>query len=383
VALLDLHQPPARLPRRLSTLVAETHACLDEVATRERALAPWTGTLRRLMSARTVAASTAIEGFVASHDDTIRLLEGQPSTAAPRETEDAIRDYRRAMDRVAGLAADREFEWRAPVLRDLHFLVTAAEPGSLPGRWREAEVHIQRGGGGAPYQPPPSSQVAGLMRAAATFQARSGDDPIIRAAMLHLHVAAVHPFTDGNGRTARVLQSLVLARARLLPLDVCSIETQLAADTAAYYGALRTTNGVHRLGGPEFYEPHRSVEAWLEFCLHAHVASARELLGEFVEAQQRAEFCLGLVRARELPDRLAHLLDQALVDLPLSNESHRRRQNVSMPTATQDLRRLVELRWLRRIGGGRSTHYVASPQLRGMWRRAQARPVSTPRARRS
>lgn len=366
-----LHAAPARLPRRLSTLLAETHACLDEVAVRERALAPWTGTLRRLMAARTVAASTAIEGFVASHHDTVRLLEGQASEAAPRQTEDAIRDYRRAMDRVAGLAADPEFEWRPAVLRDLHFLVTASDPHSAPGRWREVDVHIRRGPTGIPFQPPPAQQVTALMRAAATHQASSDDDPIVRAAMLHLHATAIHPFADGNGRTARVLQSLVLARARLLPLDVCSIESHLAGDTAAYYAALRTTNGVHRLGGPEFYDPDRSVEAWLEFCLHAHVASARSVLSEMEEAQRRAEFCLDLVRRRELPVRLAHVLDQALVDLPLSNESHRQRQNVSMPTATQDLRRLVDLGWLQRAGGGRSTHYTASPRLRTMWRRAR------------
>jgi hypothetical protein len=42
-----------------------------------------------------------------------------------------------------------------------------------------------------------------------------------------------------------------------------------------------------------------------------------------------------------------------------------------MPTATQDLRRLVDLGWLQRAGGGRSTHYTASPRLRTMWRRAR------------
>jgi Fic family protein len=364
-----IHEAPQRLPRQLSTLLAETHACLDQVAARERALAPWTGTLRRLIAARTVAASTAIEGFVASHHDTVRLLEGQTAEAAPRETEDAIRDYRRAMDRVAGLATDPEFEWRPSVIRELHFLVTAAASGDGPGRWRNVDVHVRRGEAGIPYDPPPAHQLALLMRAAVAYQASSGDDPIVRAAMAHLHIAAIHPFADGNGRTARVLHSLVLARARLLPLDVCSIESQLATDTAAYYAALRTTNGIHRLGGPEFYDPERSVTAWLEFCLRAHITAARTLVGEMDEARRRIDFCLELVRRRGLPDRLAHVLDQALVDLPLSNESHRLRQNVSMPTATQDLRRLADIGWLIRTGRGRSTRYEASPRLRALLRR--------------
>lgn len=369
----SLHTPPERLPRALSTLAATTHACLDDVAVQERALAPWTGTLRRLMAARTVSASTAIEGFSASEQDTARLMEGQSAEAAPTETEVAIRDYRRAMDRVAGLATDPEFAWQAGVARELHFLVTAGRAGSHPGRWREDEVYVRRGRDAIPYQGPPASDVPALMAAAARYQAGSEHDPLVRAAMVHLHVAAVHPFVDGNGRTARVLQSLVLARAQRLPLDVCSIESYLAANTDHYYAALRTTNGVHRLGGPEYYDPERSAEPWLEFCLNAHVESARALLGEMHAAQRRAQFCLNLTRGAGLPDRVAHAVDQALVDLPLSNESHRLRQNVSMPTATKDLGAAVMLGWLKRIGGGRSTHYQASSRLRSRWRRAEGK----------
>jgi Fic family protein len=369
-----IHEPPAVLPRGLSTLLAEVHACLDDVASSEHALAPWTGTLRRFMAARTVSASTAIEGFVASHRDTVRLLERQAARTAPRSTEDAILDYSRAMDRVGSLAVDPEFEWRPALCRDLHFLVTASDPASRPGRWRDADVHVHRGPGGIVYEPPPAHAVAGLMREATRYQARTrGEDPIVRAAMLHLHVTAIHPFADGNGRTARVLQSLVLARARLLPLDVCSIESQLAADTEAYYSALRSTNGIHRLGGADFYDPARSVEGWLEFCLRAHLASAQDLVGEMRQAQQRTAFCLELVRRHGLADRFAHVLDQALLQLPLSNESHRERQNVSMPTATLDLRRLVDLGWLDRVGRTRATHYVASAKLRAMWKRASDR----------
>ncbi len=366
---------PSPLPRHLAERVAETHTWLDEVAAEERALAPWTGTLRRVMGARVVGASTAIEGFSATHQDTVRLIEGQRSAAAPPETEEAIRDYRRAMDRVAGLAVDTEFEWRPSVVRDLHFLVTAGSRRSQPGRWRDEEVHVRRGADAIPYQAPPADDVPRLMRSAAEYQSCSDDDALIRAAMVQLHVAAVHPFLDGNGRTARVLQSLVLARARLLPLDVCSIETYLAANTDQYYAALRTTNGVHRLGGAEYYDPTRSAVPWLEFCLEAHIESSKALAEEMRTARRRTTFCRDLARRHGLPDRIAQVLDQALVELPISNESHRQRQNVSMPMATKDLGSLVDLGLLRRLGAGRSTRYEASPRLRAMWRRAErARP---------
>jgi Fic family protein len=54
---------------------------------------------------------------------------------------------------------------------------------------------------------------------------------VVRAAMAHLHLVSVHPFGDGNGRIARIVQSLVLAREGLLSPEFASIEEYLGKHT--------------------------------------------------------------------------------------------------------------------------------------------------------
>ena len=61
---------------------------------------------------------------------------------------------------------------------------------------------------------------------------------MVRGAMAHLNLAMIHPFRDGNGRMARCLQTLMLARERILSPEWMSIEEFLGANTQAYYDVL-------------------------------------------------------------------------------------------------------------------------------------------------
>jgi hypothetical protein len=84
-------------------------------------------------------------------------------------------------------------------------------------------------------------------------------------------------------------------------------------------------------------------------------------------AYARHSFCAQLAREQHYPDRLAIVLDQALLGLPITNADFRREAGIAGPTATQDLQRLRSNGWLDQEGGGRSIRYVASKKLRERW----------------
>ncbi len=168
--------------------------------------------------------------------------------------------------RVEVLAgAVRAFRWLDHVVLDLHFDVCAFQPAARPGRWRttavavtapsEIGLRIRR-----PRRPIPSQRCS--TRSSTGWQAPTTPTrlPIILAAMAHLHLVSIHPFRDGNGRLARVLQALVLARGTGLPAELCSIEGSLAANTAGYYAALTTVQGGK-------YQPDRDARSWIDFCV--------------------------------------------------------------------------------------------------------------------
>src|SRR5207247_5628530 len=93
--------------------------------------------------------------------------------------------------------------------------------------------------------------------------------PVVRAAMAHLNLVSIHPFRDGNGRLARVVQSLVLAREGLLRPEFVSIEPYLGRHTREYYAILE------QVQGPS-YDPRGDASPWVEFSIDAHVSQAAD-----------------------------------------------------------------------------------------------------------
>ncbi|MHB8689238.1 MAG: Fic family protein [Candidatus Dormibacteraceae bacterium] len=324
--------------------------------------ARWTGTIRRLAKAEAASASTSIEGFAVSVENAVRIIEGKPTSDMKPEDEDALRCYQQAMDRVLSLSADPDFAWSLQLLLDLHYMTCYFQVTQSPGRLRPGAVWVNRPDG-SQYEAPPAESVRPLLRelVASLSKPARGVHPIVEAAIAHLNLVSIHPFKDGNGRLARIVQSLALVRKGELGPEFTSIESYLAAHTPSYYKALEEVQGLR-------YEPSRSSLPWIRFCLEAHLAQAKNLEQRLVEAYARDTFCQALCRDRSWPDRMAIALDQALLAVPVTNDDYRREADVSMATATMDLRRLVDAGYLAAHGAGRGRGYGATPELEAEWR---------------
>ena len=336
---------------------------------------PWTGALRRLAAAEAAVGSTSIEGYGASLADTIEILAGRHPAKASEETQRIIAAYGQAMDRVAALADDSQFRWSPQTFLELHFLISHPQPNARPGRFRDGPVIVSRGAGRDAYRAPVSHEVPALAGEVVTWL-ESGDlgrHPIVRAAMAHLNLVSIHPFRDGNGRVARVVQSLVLAKEGLLRPELVSIEPYLGRHTREYYTILEEVQG------PAF-DPSRDASAWVEFCIEAHVLEATERRRWLEIANARHDFCDQLARDHGYLERCVIALDQALLGLPLTNADYRRETEIASPTAVQDLQRLRRDGWLDQRGGGRSVRYLASNKLQQQW--AGSREASTTHASR-
>jgi Fic family protein len=178
----------------------------------------------------------------------------------------------------------------------------------------------------------------------------------VRAAMAHLHLVSVHPFRDGNGRVSRIVQSLVLAREGLLAPEFLSIEEYLGFNTDAYYATLQEVQG-------GAYQPERDASPWVQFCVQAHIEQAQRRLDQLAEAGARWSGLEDLVEKRGWPDRLVIALEQS-VFAGVDRASYMSEADVSAPTASNDLRRLLDAGLVVQRGKGRNTRYIASNALR-------------------
>ncbi|HEX6665527.1 MAG TPA: Fic family protein [Solirubrobacterales bacterium] len=320
---------------------------------------PWMGGLRRSVQASSVAGSTAIEGFTVSQQTAEALVAAADAGASEDENRQAVAAYARAMEHVGAMAADPRFRWQERVVLDLHFDACHFQRDQGPGNWRQGPIGVTGKDGSLEYRAPEAKQVPKLMAEAVRWLAKGDLDAhvVIRAAMAHLHVTSVHPFSDGNGRVSRIVQSLVLALDGLVSPEFASIEEYLGTHTPAYYEALRDTQGGS-------YQPDRDTTGWIEFCLEAHLAQARQRLRQIDAAAARWGVLEELTESRNWPDRLIIALEQSL-----RGDTDRARYaagaEVSTATASTDLKRLLDASLLTQLGRGRTTHYRASEELLG------------------
>jgi Fic family protein len=323
----------------------------------------WFGTLRRMSFARAVQASNSIEGYDASLDDVVAAVDDEPTLSADEETRLALAGYRDAMTYVLQVAQDSAATVDEGLLKSLHFMMLKHRLDKDPGRWRAGEVFIVRESTGERvYEGAHFGQVPDLI-AAAIEELEASDAPVLaRAAMAHLNLVMIHPFRDGNGRMARALQTLVLAREQIMAPVFSSIEEYLGRNTERYYDVLAEV-------GKGRWSPQNDARAWLRFCLTAHYHQARTQLRRIDETERLYSACAELVDRHRLHERTTGALVEAAYGFRLTHATYKKiveltdGETVSSQTASRDLRSLVDARLLQAIGQTRARHYVGEPVL--------------------
>jgi Fic family protein len=327
----------------------------------------WVGSLRRVSLARAIQGSNSIEGYEAGLDDAMDIAAGEEPLDADEETRLALRGYREAMTYVLQVAEDDDFTHSDQLFKSLHYMMTSYALKNRPGRWRAGSIFVRNDATGEiVHEGAEVEQVPALMRELAANLDEESDCPdVVRGAMAHLNLVMVHPFRDGNGRMARCLQSLVLARSGVLSPVFMSIEEYLGRNTQAYYDVLAAVGGGS-------WQPDRDARPWIRFTMTAHLRQARTMLRRIRESGRMWSELELLVEKHRLPERSIMALFDAMVGHRVRNVTYRAYfqdtpEEITDATASRDLRALVGADLLEATGEKRGRHYVARPELRAIY----------------
>ena len=199
------------------------------------------------------------------------------------------------------------------------------------------------------FEAPPAARLAGeCARFFEWANARTPEPALLKAGLAHLWFVTLHPFDDGNGRIARALGDLFLARADRSPQRFYSLSAQIQRERKAYYEILeRTQRG--RLDVTEWL-------AWFLDALLRSLASAQHTLDAvLVKARFWRRWATTLLNPRQVLI-LNRLLDG--FEGKLTSSKWAAIAKCSPDTALRDLNGLIALGVLRRAAsGGRSTSY--------------------------
>jgi Fic family protein len=340
----------------------------------------WTGQLRRNLRARAMRGSNSIEGYDVSLDDAIALLEEEETLDADERTVAEVRGYRNAMTYVQQLAADPNFHFDPSLVRSLHFMMLGHDLSKSPGSYRLGEIFVRDEDANAVvYTGPDADLVPALMdellHELEHLDDNIGESPIfVTAAMAHLNLVMIHPFRDGNGRMARCLQTMILARNQILAPEFSSIEEWLGRNTSAYYNVLADV-------GQGSWNPGHDAQSWVRFNLAAHYMQAQTVLQRVKETERLWSDLLYLAEKTGLPERVVEALYSASVGLRVRRPAYESDAQIEGATAQRDLKAMVDKGLLVARGQTRGRYYLGSEELRAIYtriRREQPRHLHNP-----
>ncbi|CAN5631770.1 N/A [soil metagenome] len=314
--------------------------------------------LRRRAWIRTIHGTTRIEGNTLSDTEVEALLAGEGSTRMSEKEVREVIGTREALALVDRLAAD-ELGPDEPTLREVHKLVLWNQsPLLTPGEYRRGENRVVDARGNTIFRTPVSGDVPELMR---DFGIWLGSDPerhpaAIAAALAHLELVAIHPFNDGNGRTARALSRMILFRGGYALDGLVSLDGQLDLDRPGYFAAIRAAIG-------SAYVPGYDATPFVAYFLRSLVMSA-----DFTLARIRGlgEVMIRIRRAitdRELPPAMIDGLAFSWVNRHIRARDYIGLTGRSPQATTRDLAASVAGGWLIPVGERRGRHYVLGPKL--------------------
>ena len=184
------------------------------------------------------------------------------------------------------------------------------------------------------------------------FEGNEPIDPVLRAGLAHLWFVTIHPFNDGNGRIARAVADMALARSEKSPQRFYSMSAQIRQERNAYYDILeRAQNGT------------MDVTPWMEWflgCLGRAIDEAQQILRAVLEKAR----LWARIQGVQINDRQRLVINRLIdgFEGKLTTSRYAALAKCSQDTAHRDILALVDHGVLvRNPEGGRSTTYSLAP----------------------
>jgi Fic family protein len=328
----------------------------------------WSGFLRRNTFARALQGSNSIEGYNATLAEAVAIVDEERPESLEEETIKALQGYRIAMTYILRVHNDPFTQIDAGFIRSLHFMMLNYDLTKLPGQWRPGHIFlVQEPSGERVYEGPDAESVPELMgELLYQIAAKEPEDATIRAAMAHLNLTMIHPFKDGNGRMARALQTLVLAREGITGPVFSSIEEWLGRNTLAYYNILADV-------GQGNWHPERSALPWVRFCLRAHYQQAATIIKRNAEIGYTWQEISQAIAKHRLPERCELALMDAAFGYKVRNLRYREDNSISDVVASRDFKLLCDLGLFMPVGEKRGRYYTAAKPLMDIRERCRDR----------
>ncbi len=224
-----LYVPPYQITPKIIDLVSKISEAVGVLVYVQEELK-----LHRINRIKTIQGSLAIEGNTLTTDQITAILDGKPVIAPINEVQE-IRNAIKAYELLDELNPNS--------IDDLLKAHLTMETGLIDdaGRWRRGNVGVASGEEIIHYAPP-TDRVPHLMGDLFDWLKKTEEHPLIKSSVFHYEFEFIHPFSDGNGRTGRLWQTLILSKWRPVFKNL-PIENIVYKYRKEYYHAIAASGG--------------------------------------------------------------------------------------------------------------------------------------------
>jgi Fic family protein len=306
----------------------------------------------------TIHGTTRIEGNSLNALEVEDLLLGAGATVSRKDALEVLATQE-ALAFVDKVAMDRKVVVDERLMRHVHALVLDdIDPLLTPGAYRKGPNAVGDAQGNVIFTTPSSGDVPALMRDLGLWFRRGCDDrpAPVAAALAHLELVAIHPFYDGNGRTARALARFLLLRHGYALNGLVSLDAYLDNDRRAYFDAIKASAG-------DEYRPPYDATPFVGYFIRSIVGAA-----DFVLSRVKGlTLVLGVLRrdviSGSLPARAQDGLAYAWVNGSIRPADYVRITGRTKQSASRDLAAAVAAGHLVATGSTKSRRYRIGPRL--------------------
>jgi len=324
-----------------------------EIIERSKIIPKWELRLKKEARIQSAHSSTSIEGNRLTLEQVRALSENEKVVATEKDKREVL-NYLQALDAIPGYAAKRNIT--VELLLDVQKKIaggTLDNPKDC-GTLRDRQVFVGKrvfDGTGfkeiVEYMPPDTKDVPGLMEEFLEWLNSEGAkniNPIILAGIAHYEIARIHPFIDGNGRTARLLAALVLYKSGFDHRRFFALDDYYDRDRNSYYAALKTAQ-----------QGKGNITKWLEYFTNGvlySVNKVKETVVKFGFIQKPEE-----IEQIELTERQIRILDKIKQKGKVTNKELRSMFRLTRQAILKEIKKLVGLKVIELAGKGRGAYY--------------------------
>ena len=347
-----MYKPKYQLTNKILqdlTAIAETKGMIE----RAKILPQQELRLRRQAIIRMTHHSTEIEGNRLNIEQ-VEALYAKKKIDAPDRDIYEVKNYLNALKYIEKVVADKQPITEKVILK-IHKLVSDKTLApKFCGHYRPGPIYVVRRRLGQPqetlYTGPDAKDVPKLMKNFIAWLKQDKDkeiNPVITAAIAHLEIAAIHPFNDGNGRTARALATLILYERGYDFRHLFALEDYYNTDRQSYYKAINL--------GKTYDDRKKDITSWLQYFVKGFKKEIDEVKNKILRLSNgkiKSQIYLTPEQLKiiDFLDQVGKITASDVADV------------LSCPkrTAQLHLQKLKKIKMVKAVGQGKATKYIAN-----------------------